>query len=116
LRIYAERLTAGTTWDMDCIILIPMDHYCSGNIGLDYNSGSILTFLLHTIENGETYSIQTNISSQIVNQPRATVIDWVYPISGGTLVFAFDNVTGSHLTETLLVEGEYYTRHRVHHE
>jgi hypothetical protein len=118
LRIYAERLTAGTYWDMDCIILIPMDHYCSGNVNLNFDGGgtnTIFAFELHTIENGEVYTLQTEIG-KLVDQPRATTIDWFYPIEGGKLVFAFDNATGSHLTEEITLYLTYYTRHRVHHE
>ena len=117
LRIYAERLTAGTTWDMDCILLIPMDHYFSADVTLDYSTGNIDKIYIYTIENGDVYTQQLQVStSKLVNQPRATTINWVYPIGGGTFCFAFDNVSGSQLTETLDFNLNYYSRHRVHHE
>lgn len=107
ISLFAERLSAGGSFTIDCLVFIPTDHMAIiDNANLGVSSG----LLLFTDAEDKSFAVQSgsyglfNIGYSFEN--------WNYPIDGGLLVFAGQYGTIHSINGTAIVDIDLIKRYR----
>jgi hypothetical protein len=111
LSLYAERISASGTLDVDCFILIPSEHFFyADKCSLSAATGALS---IYTGPDGYQYALQV-ASGGVHQNIRYSLNDWYYPVGGGLLVMCYDlTSSGSTLTQTVDLSAELYPRYEM---
>lgn len=106
LQLWVERVSASGSIDLDCLVLIPADHYvkCDGINNMYYPEAVVINSLPNEIQWAHWYT--TGAQATVDLLPAS----WYYPVSNGLVVFAAESSTGGGLTN--VADISFYTRPR----
>jgi hypothetical protein len=115
IAMYAERNSAAGSLYLDCLVMIPSDHYTvsiGNTIGVD-NSGYTQHY---TFEDGKHAAVALDASSNPNANLEVGFRNWEMPIGGGLLVVAAERGTAQVKTDTFEVTIHTIHRHRFYND
>jgi len=115
IRIHALLIGTATTLSLDCIVLIPIEHFIKLD-DLDMAINDIAYYFKY--EDGIISAITHDSSATAIGvSAECTETDFSYPVEGGVMVFASEQATGQNLAATYneaYIRTYYIPRYRVH--
>ncbi len=116
LQIWAEQVAADSlVLDLDCLILIPADHYAAGS-GMTLEQDTSTSGYIYTTENDMQAGVaesNTNSAKRVISD--LTLRDWCYPVDGALAVVAAERAAGSVLGDTVQLTLSAIPRWRSYH-
>jgi len=114
IQIWAERTGAAVNLSVDCLVLVPTDHFV-------YTAGAAIVAggareRIYTFEDGEIQAVGLSSSDEpnvnIECHPR----NWNIPIGGGSLVVAGERTASQVISDAVSIVLNITNRHRTHLE
>jgi len=113
IQIWAARTAGSDKLNIDCIILVPADHftYSTGSSG-----GTDASTIHYVNEDGEQVVLGKNSSGEPDIGVLGTFVNWEYPLEGGTLVFVGERAGPASEFDTINLTLTYIKRYLMHRE
>ncbi|RPI24875.1 MAG: hypothetical protein EHM70_20745 [Chloroflexota bacterium] len=114
IQIWAERTGAAVNLSLDCLVLVPTDHFVS-TAGAAIVAGGARE-RIYTFEDGEQQAIGLSATDEPNVNLECHPRNWHIPIGGGSLVVAGERTASQVITDKVSIVLNITHRHRTHLE
>lgn len=112
LNVWAERMSASGTLDMDCFILIPTDYLLYLEQCYVWASGGPTK--IYTSPLNEQYALSRTGSTGAIINTLGSFNNWFYPAGGGALIIAAQELGQHTLGWTVDITLDLYPRYKIY--
>jgi hypothetical protein len=110
MEVWAEQISGSGYLDLDCLILIPSDHFLYiDQAGISYSGSPINPVYVHTLAN-DTLIAYADYATTTKNNLDISVHDWYIPVGDVMLVVAGQRAASHDLSDAVDITIDYHPR------